>query len=820
MRFTSLNICGFRGFNDAQTLDLSDPIAVFEGPNGSGKTSIGEAMEWLLYGKTLKRTKGDELSKREYDGCYKNTHYSGAALPFVEATLEDQTGRSRTIRRELKTDETSTLKVDGAVAQDLEAFGIDTVYDRPLILQHTLQDFIFMKPKARYEVLSAMMGLEPLITFRNTVEAAKTEFGRRLPVNVTQAQNRRLLLVEDMRQEAVLVPVATLIDSGNLGAAKVHLQQIAQGLVQADTADADLLPALRIKKAERERAQIDWGRFSGAIINSPAQNPAITHLAMLEGRVTQLRRHLRDAAATTTPAAAPAREQDPQRRQFYHLGIHLLDAAHPANCPFCANESLTPERIAAIREAVAEKPEGVSAIQQALAEVRGLNTDLMTQVGEARRLVPNFPEDADELKIRTIVETGAASYLESITVLRAQLALFSEAFERLHESQQAVEAALSAGDIPEGGGEDLSQVLAAYAAAVCEIPGLINAYAANYTVFDPVIRAHLSSAADVKKIERAIRALEQWKDVEITQRARSAEKGFTDLIGAIRAFTEKKQRQVLASRDQEIKAWYAMLNPVSDVAYDGIVTGTDKLELWAKTFAKTMPAAPNLSTSQLNCLGLSVYLACATRRGTPFKTLLIDDPVQSMDDEHTEAFKKQVIDKLLNDGHHAIVLTHMRLLAGDIESLYRRRGAVLYKMRQYSRSGPSIEWKGPEIGRLLEAVRRNKDSNEQYRKQATLDLRIFIELFAKDLFKAQTGGIVSKRYEDRTWNELKELLKRCNDFDANDEPKLEDTYSFTSRHLHPDDRMPQPVPSGAQITAHYTEMNELLDNYKPVLGMK
>ena len=187
MRFTSLNICGFRGFNDAQPLDLSDPIAVFEGPNGSGKTSIGEAMEWLLYGKTLKRTKGDELSKREYAGCYKNTHYSGAALPFVEATLEDQTGRTHTIRRELKADETSTLKVDGAVAQDLEAFGIDTVYDRPLILQHTLQNFIFMKPKARYEVLSAMMGLEPLITFRNTVEAAKTEFGRRLPANVTQA---------------------------------------------------------------------------------------------------------------------------------------------------------------------------------------------------------------------------------------------------------------------------------------------------------------------------------------------------------------------------------------------------------------------------------------------------------------------------------------------------------------------------------------------------------------------------------------------------------------------------------------------------------
>ncbi len=50
--------------------------------------------------------------------------------------------------------------------------------------------------------------------------------------------------------------------------------------------------------------------------------------------------------------------------------------------------------------------------------------------------------------------------------------------------------------------------------------------------------------------------------------------------------------------------------------------GTDNLELRARTYKKTMFAAPNLSTSQLNCVGLSVYLACATRGGTPFTTLL------------------------------------------------------------------------------------------------------------------------------------------------------------------------------------------------------
>jgi hypothetical protein len=74
-----------------------------------------------------------------------------------------------------------------------------------------------------------------------------------------------------------------------------------------------------------------------------------------------------------------------------------------------------------------------------------------------------------------------------------------------------------------------------------------------------------------------------------------------------------------------------------------------------------------------------------------------------------------VLDKPMRDGYHIILLTHMQVLAQDVEALYRRSGAALYKMSQYSRSGPAIEWKGPGIGRLLEMVRTHKDgTNEEY----------------------------------------------------------------------------------------------------------
>ena len=64
------------------------------------------------------------LSKREYTGCYRNVHFSGATA-YVEAEVEDSSGKPRRIRRELKADETSALSVDGAAAQNLTEFGID-----------------------------------------------------------------------------------------------------------------------------------------------------------------------------------------------------------------------------------------------------------------------------------------------------------------------------------------------------------------------------------------------------------------------------------------------------------------------------------------------------------------------------------------------------------------------------------------------------------------------------------------------------------------------------------------------------------------------
>lgn len=352
------------------------------------------------------------------------------------------------------------------------------------------------------------------------------------------------------------------------------------------------------------------------------------------------------------------------------------------------------------------------------------------------------------------------------------------------------------------------------------MPGIVNGYAANFAALDPVIKSRLASEADVRFLAVLIQALEEWKDVLTAHEIALIQEQLLELVRQTRVFIEGKQRQILGIRDQEIKAWYQLLSGGVSVGYDGMNPGTDALELRARAFTKGMMAAPNLSASQLNCIGLAVYLATCTRSGSPFEFVLFDDPIQSMDDEHTEAFRKDVISKLVSQGFQVMLLTHMDQFANRVETLYRSHSPAIYRMQEYTPAGPVIEWKGPEVQKILNEVKRNKDAiNEGYRKQAVLGLRRFVEEFVKDLFMRETGQTISKQYEDKTWGELRNLLRQCKSFDPEDEPELEDTHNWTSSFLHTDEKLAQTVPPAGHINPHYEKMKGILQNYKSALGI-
>jgi recombinational DNA repair ATPase RecF len=101
MRLLELTVRNFRGFGpDAEPLNLDADLVLFFGPNAYGKTSLSEAVEWLFYGSTKRRRRGDELNRTEYQGTFRNVHGGVPTEVVIRVRLPD--GSERTLSRPLK----------------------------------------------------------------------------------------------------------------------------------------------------------------------------------------------------------------------------------------------------------------------------------------------------------------------------------------------------------------------------------------------------------------------------------------------------------------------------------------------------------------------------------------------------------------------------------------------------------------------------------------------------------------------------------------------------------------------------------------------
>ena len=64
VRFKSLSITAFRGIRDSVVFDLSAPLTLVFAPNGTGKTTMCEAAEWLLTGQIERLKDGRDFDAR------------------------------------------------------------------------------------------------------------------------------------------------------------------------------------------------------------------------------------------------------------------------------------------------------------------------------------------------------------------------------------------------------------------------------------------------------------------------------------------------------------------------------------------------------------------------------------------------------------------------------------------------------------------------------------------------------------------------------------------------------------------------------------
>src|ERR1700739_1842159 len=103
-RISKLEIQGFRSFGrDAQTLEFPSQLAAVWGPNSQGKTSLAEAVEFLLTGQIVRRALMAS-GQDEFADALRNAHLPATAPCFVQAEIDNGDGTPHKIKRTLRND--------------------------------------------------------------------------------------------------------------------------------------------------------------------------------------------------------------------------------------------------------------------------------------------------------------------------------------------------------------------------------------------------------------------------------------------------------------------------------------------------------------------------------------------------------------------------------------------------------------------------------------------------------------------------------------------------------------------------------------------
>jgi hypothetical protein len=671
-----LEICGFRAFATPQRLEFSGKIALISGPNSQGKTSIAEAVEFLLCGETLRRALLGG-AKAEFEASLRNAHLEPTAPVWVKGGILGDDGVVHEVIRTLTLDYgadgecASELSIDGRPAADLSDLGVvlaDPPLRTPILFQHTVRFALSSRPQDRADYFRAVLEVadlelirDQLIALRPRVQSPLDAFLERL--DRCAALPALASVCQTIRSAASADAVKTALAEGlRIGAQELGAESHDPQQPLAVQAEA-LATATR---AHGERA-FPAAQFEAARVPLNAPGADLTA-----------------AGAYSEGAAGVGLELQRLQRLFEAtLELPHVAAAHePIDCPVCESAAtLTPARIERMRAELT----GATGLRQdqtrALAE---LDQALVT-LDHLASVIPGALPTAGRLDAEAYREREAqaseliADGLTRLGAMKVPLAELSghcdSATALLSQARQAIDSLREA--VARGESTDPAPARAALAGLADQIGELTGAQATYRTLAAPILAQIRGAAAERQQVGGWADLAELARDPSLlvaAARSRRAQAFVSAQLEIAIADVEKATMAVYDTKFEgmstEIAVWWQLLRPDEPVQFDRVARrGSGRRFVSFKALLRPAVGAAGVerdalgvfSDSQLNALGLAAFLARCSLQGSP--VLLLDDPVQAGDDEHRATFVASVIQSLLDRDIQVIVVSHDDMLS-------------------------------------------------------------------------------------------------------------------------------------------------------------
>lgn len=783
-RLVSLEVRGFRAFGtEARTLQLDAPLVVVHAGNSQGKTSLAEAIEFLISGLSSRR---DMLggSKAEYHDSLRNAHLPVADTDvYVQAVIRDAAGVTHEVRRELLcdfgqgTECDSRLLIDGVEADNLDQVGFplaDPPVRAPVLLQHTLRHVLSTEPKQRVGYFKALLSLTDLDRFRERVRAARGRVEAEQPGSAlrqvgtlagTPAASTSDAFTALVKKPITAEAATTAVDSALLDAGNAVLGRCSDPDGPARIVDLDELRATLSTALEDQREQA-FPLSAFTVEPPPDRSPTPPDLDPYRIALTGVDQHI----AQHTPVFQAVLAVDEYATLNY-----------PVDCPVCGtDDALTPDRLAALREHLRRTQSLTDTARSSTDALADARRDLDQLVAAATRTAPaaaSWPAEqltraTDGLRDLGLDPTLAAD-------AHAGAGDLSEAVTVVTTAATAVRAAVEhAGDAVAGRhpvADDLKAGYEGLAAALAHLTTVSTPYAETAMALRAAVDAATRDRTALSGLREVADLLDHRAEVvadiiteatrqQTIRRLNTAEKSLSTAAGGVldTRFTQMSDT---------ITKWWTTIRPDELVGFGGIkrrAGGTLFVNLVADlridmlSTPVTREALGVYSDSQLNALGLSIFLARTELLGS--RVVVLDDPIPGSDSDHRLTFVQDTLAELLNAGIQVIITTFDGKLA---EWAYTSHGSssngLSYRLDLIDMiAGPESTQTADAFGQLmLEAQESLNSPTAKGRRSACNTLRSAAERLAKQIIATgQTHAGTVMSVADVKSKNLGDLLPR------------------------------------------------------------
>jgi len=778
MKIKNVTIQGFRGFNKVRTIDFHDRLTLIYAPNSYGKTSISEAFEWLLYGKTSKVDNAD--SKEEYRGSYRNCHLIDSLTPFVQATFMDDNGNETEFHGVLTEDEIIQRFING---QEVESWLLPqdiSEVPRPFILQHALKYLLLVKPDERFQGFAHLLGLEKLDIFQKNIVSLCTKPDACIPTEVNQLFEKISPIETRLTGQSSLATIKKAFKKGLAGLAEAYkaVTSECRRRVPPETEDESILPQL-LKIRKDAVAKIFIGRVAlkdysekEKYVNIEDDKYFLDCIAdPFDKKYTELL-----ALATVQYIL--------ERAAFFDLGLKLLDKT-PKECPFCGQliNNVLLKHIHDEHTKLTDEKNLTKELQKQRNEIIILLTEFKSRLiayqtrhkDKSTQLLALEPT-LDKLKAVLLpkYQTHFSAVETTILELSTVKDKLEKSYNKVLEALTKVETSVTESKENVALVKVLREVLTEYISDALSYARFISVKVPIMSNADDILKHELDVLAGTEDISALVDLLEQRLDIEKKFKIKGILDSLKDLRKLVDQHVANRVLEAISCKlTSDVMEWYRQIKTTGDpdVHFNGFdIERTKKgelkarrIQIKAKSYGKDLVSAvSSLSESKLNALGLCVSIATNLKGQSPFDFLIIDDPIQSWDEDHETRFI-EVIRKLVEGGKQIVMMSHNHKWIDSVRSGCRTINGRFYEITGYTEAGPHIievSWASWEE-RLKEVDAITKDETATFVKlqHAEEEIRFVITELAAELYFKTKG--VKKKPKDLNSTKVRKMLVEC-----------------------------------------------------------